>query len=925
MAITKFARVLALLIVPAVLVVAALAQVAPGGSGATLTTSLAPGTVVWPGDVLEFDVEATNPQLDAVTLSLLDPPPGCMFTQQSKSAPNGRPSKARPGNFVTARGHARWLVPSNFGGRHRLTFRATDSTNPSQTLLASVDLRVEGGSAPTTIVIGDVTGDGVLDTVAGTIYATVSGTPQTGAVYVWNGVVAPSGAPDATLVVPGAAAYDWLGLVSGQGIQLADVTGDRVLDVLVGTVAADVGGFVQVGAIYAWEGGATLNGTPPPLATLTIAGATANFSLGSRAGQPIQLADVTGDGVVDLVTGTIGADVSGVTDAGALYVWKGGPSFRGAPTPVATLAVTGAIAFDRLGMSETQLVDVTNDGILDVVAGSPYADVAGVVDAGAVYVWKGGPTLVGTPAPLATLTVPGANTGDWLGYVGDPFFSLRPGRVGRIADVTGDGLPDLVVGAIYAKAGSVAYAGAIYVWQGGAALTGTPAPLATLVAPGASYADQLSLLGDTSGLMGQGLQLVDVTGDGLLDVVAGTSNADVGGVIDAGAVYVWQGGATLTGTPAPLATLTVSGATYRDHLGDALGQGLLFADMDGDGVRDIVAGARLADVGGVVDAGAIYAWQGGATLTGTPAPLATLTVPGAQPYDLLGSTMPPAGNTSGHGYSIQLADVTGDGQVDVVAGTVWADSVAGKTDSGAVYVWAGGPTFSGPLSPLATLHEQSGNTNDLLGATNDFGQGIQIAEVTGDGVLDVVTGSPYFDVGGVLDAGMILVFEGGLALSGTPQPLAKLRLSNRVAGDALGAGGGQTIQIADVTGDGVPDVVGSTRYKKVNGKRFAGGIYVWAGGATLHGTLDPLAELTDPSPTQWDYLASAVTQGYFLADVTGDGLLDLMAGSPYADVAKVADTGALYHWQGGASLVGAPQLFKLSVPGAVQSDTLTNR
>ena len=51
---------------------------------------------------------------------------------------------------------------------------------------------------------------------------------------------------------------------------------------------------------------------------------------------------------------------------------------------------------------------MTGDAILDMVLPAVGADIAGVVDAGALYVWAGQIGLSGTPAPTATLTVPGA-------------------------------------------------------------------------------------------------------------------------------------------------------------------------------------------------------------------------------------------------------------------------------------------------------------------------------------------------------------------------------------------------------------------------------------------------------------------------------------------------------------------------------------
>jgi hypothetical protein len=102
---------------------------------------------------------------------------------------------------------------------------------------------------------------------------------------------------------------------------------------------------------------------------------------------------------------------------------------------------------------------------------------------------------------------------------------------------------------------------------------------------------------------------------------------------------VWRGGSTLTGTPALRATLAVPAATEFDALcGVANGQGLLLADLTGDGTLDVIAAASSADAA-AVDDGAIHVWEGGATLSGVPARLATFAVPGAASGDLLGAAV----------------------------------------------------------------------------------------------------------------------------------------------------------------------------------------------------------------------------------------------------------------------------------------------
>ncbi len=698
-----------------------------------ITTSLPPGTVAFSGQELCFTVTASTPDGNRVALRLLNPPPGLVFD----------PVKRAPSPAVST---VRWL-PGSPAGRHALifeardtTFRARDRGSLISTLVLEIDVLGAGGGA---IVTGDVTGDGILDVVARAKDADVSAVTDAGAIHVWAGATVPAGAPTATLTVPGLGAFEHLGeIAGGQGVQLADVTGDGVLDVVAGTQ--------NESTIHVWAGGPGLTGSSSPTATLP--GGGVGDQLGNVTGQGILFADLTSDGVLDIVAGTHRAD-AGAVDTGAIYFWAGGVTLSGVVSPTATLTVSGAVASDFLGSTlggqAIQLADVTDDGLLDVVAAAPFANVGGVSDAGAIYVWSGA-SLAGAVTQTATLRVSGAVADDQL--ADDAAFQL--------ADVTDDGVLDIVAGAPGANVSGVSNTGAVYVWAGGGGLTGTVSPTATLRQVGAVSGD---LLGSSSG----GVRIADVTDDGALDVVARAFLADVGGVSDAGAVYVFAGGAGLTGTLGPGAALTIPGAVASDQLGLP---SILLSDVTDDGALDVVAGTLFANVGGVSDTGAIYVFAGGAGLSGSVSPSATLTVPGAVASDQLGSVL--------------LSDVTDDGALDVVAGAPFAN-VGGVSDTGAIYVFAGGGGLSGSVSPGATLTVPGAAAGDRLGLAS--GQGILLADATDDGVLDVVAGAQ--DASG--SRGAIYVFAGGGGLSGSVSPGATLTVPGAAAGDGLGEATGR--------------------------------------------------------------------------------------------------------------------------------------
>ncbi len=864
----------------------------PGNERPSLSTDLAPDRTAYVGEDLRFHVTVDDPDGDAVSLRLLNPPAEVLF-QPRTNAPSP----------LTA--EVRYLIGPWSAGHRSLVFEAWDDDQPSERVRFTVELRILGDGNQGAMNHGDVTGDGVIDVVSAATQADVGGTSDVGALYVWAGG-SPSATPTATLTVPGASAGDRLGEAgSGQGIQLVDVTGDGILDVVAVATGADVGGLADAGALYVWNGGAGLSGPKSPDATLTVPGAVAGDQLGFvGSGQGVQCVHVDGDGVLDLVVGASLADAGGVVDSGAVYLWRGGVGLSGSVAPEATLSVAGASAQDRLGDVATGqgigIIEVTGDGQPDLVVGTSVADRA-ATDSGAVYVWDGS-ALSGSVSPSATLEVPAAVTGDRLGDV----FS---GQGLQFQDVTGDGVNDVVVGAYLADVGGVADTGALYVWRGGASLVGTLGPFASLTVPGALASDQLCDTGSGSGIV-----IADVSGDGTRDLVVG---AYLVNALNQGAVYVWNGGASLTGSVSPSATLRIVGGERNDKLTYVgSGQGLLVAEVTGDGVLDILAGSPEGNLGAFDDNGAVYVWTGGAGLIGNLTPNGTLSVPGALAGDRLGNV-----GSDSTSQGIQLADVTGDGVLDLVAGAIRAD-VGGVINVGAIYVWSGSTGFLGNPAPLASLTVPGAQDSDFLGYML-HGQGIQLADVTGDLVLDIVAGAYRADDGPRQDTGALYVWEGGGGLSGALSPDATLTVPAAVAFDRLGHGAsGHGIFLADLTGDDVLDVLAGTPGANEGGVIDAGAVYAWTGGAALSGPLAPSFTLAVPGALPNDRLGNVgVGQAVQLSDVTGDGQLDLVAGAFLTNVGGVVDSGAIQLWTGPTSTSVAPTA-TLSVPGAAASDSL---
>ena len=113
--------------------------------------------------------------------------------------------------------------------------------------------------------------------------------------------------------------------------------------------------------------------------------------------------DFDGDGYGDLAASAPQNDTGG-TDAGAVYIYHGGPT--GMDTGV-DITITGGSSWDEFGTSVASAGDLNGDGYADLVIGVPRDG----SDAGAVYIYEGGISM----DAIADFTVTGSNAGDKLG------------------------------------------------------------------------------------------------------------------------------------------------------------------------------------------------------------------------------------------------------------------------------------------------------------------------------------------------------------------------------------------------------------------------------------------------------------------------------------------------------------------------------
>jgi hypothetical protein len=360
--------------------------------------------------------------------------------------------------------------------------------------------------------VGDVNGDGYDDLLVGAFrYPEIA---SVGQAYLFFGGPAIDSVADLVIPAP-AGGSGWFGVsVASAG----DFNGDGSPDFIIGAQQAG-----YEGKAFIYYGGPSLDATPDFTLTGESTGALTAFGASvASAG------DVNEDGFDDVIVGAPWYGGGG-NKPGRAYVFFGGA----APDAVPDRVFSGAGFYDQLGTVVGSAGDLNGDGHPDLFASAPNSDV-GVLNAGAICVWFGGPAVDTTP----DLTLLGSGVNEHL---------MNAANAG---DVNADGFSDLI------GAGR----GQVRVWFGGS----SPNPVA-----------DLTLARTYASVAGAG----DVNGDGIDDFAVGAAYDFSGG-----RVSVYFGGSGVD----TLEDLYYVGNDPRAGIGLGIAGG---GHVDGPGPSDLIASA----------------------------------------------------------------------------------------------------------------------------------------------------------------------------------------------------------------------------------------------------------------------------------------------------------------------------------------------
>lgn len=436
---------------------------------------------------------------------------------------------------------------------------------------------------------------------------------------------------------------------------------------------------------------------------------------------------------------------------------------------------------------------------------------------------------------------------------------------------------------------------------------------------------------ELGGDYGLPVELGDLDGDGHVDLVvapmAASSGPD-GDREEAGEVYVYPGDGDISGeldrsTLDPSERgLTLLGARAFDLTGTEL----FTADVNGDGIEDLLVSAQnyghAADdeAGDLrVNCGVVYVvfgreglLDGGPVIDLLDPPAGVLRIVGALPGDRLG-------------IWVEAGDLDGDGIDDILIGADQWPALATveepRSHIGRVHVIYGREQFP-PSIDLASFDDE---VCEIRGRDHDdhFGSCLHARDLDADGFAELIVGAainrlsaqqrgvspfPVHAAGGaagyrnlVPRAGEVYVFASDAeqprlpALTDLAQPLPPAITSRmtRIYGQSQSSVTGEEITSGDFNGDGLVDLVlGSITATARDGTRFAGAAHMiyWQ-----HGLRGTEIDLNDQRQVPWpDGLRVSNMYGANRNDIFGDTLAagdfnhdgydDLAVGIPHYDL-----------------------------------------
>ena len=466
-------------------------------------------------------------------------------------------------------------------------------------------------------------------------------------------------------------------------------------------------------------------------------------------GAAVAAADFNCDGHADLAIGAPWEDVTGASDAGAVYVLLGTP--RGLETPAQRWHETqiggGQVSEEWEHFGETLAAgDFDGNGCDDLAIGA-VTHIGADGNVGAFHVLYGAAGLGLSSSGATTISQDTAGvTGEaeWADFFA---WSLAAG------DFDGDGFGDLAVGvpgeSLHGTIFDHLQAGAVQVFYGSSM---------GITVRANQWLDQSASLGGVAiagdvgddDRFGDSLATGDWNGDGAADLAIGVTGdfADQPGAVE---IVFGVRGYGLHGAGNFLFTQGSPGVLDDDERMDHFGSHLGSGDFDGDGSTDLLVGVWSEDDGKMIDTGAMHLFPGSAS--GPVLDADTLVTQGSS------GLLEERERDDRFGGPFATGDLNGDGAPDLAVAAPEED-LFGFKNAGVVHLLFGVPGAGLGVQGNLLLHQAGEGPEPRIHDYEEFGDALAMGDFDGDGHDDLAVGVRLDVVDGRAGAGSVDVFYG---------------------------------------------------------------------------------------------------------------------------------------------------------------------
>jgi hypothetical protein len=479
--------------------------------------------------------------------------------------------------------------------------------------------------------------------------------------------------------------------------------------------------------------------------------------------------------------------------------------------------------------------DFNNDGINDLVVGSPFYSEEGNNWVGRTSVFYGNKDFQTGYRNLQKLPPDSVFVGE---YKNDQLGSSL-----AVSDLNGDGVDDLIMSAYHARSFDLEErTGRVYVFLGNK--EGFP----SLTDLSKDPSDLLIIGKNGENNLGIAMTGGDFNGDDQDDLAItslGVTHGDLQGTGKVNVLLSYPALFNVAHRKHDLEKKPLKWTIYGQQTFDYFGATLTSGDINGDDKDDLLISSYFTDSGRKKDVGSVYVFNG---FHDYPTSLAVKALDIDTPdFQIIGED-----ENDWLGFSSTCADLDKDGFDDIILG---AFPYAKEEKNGKVYVVYGENSFGGEdvyqVSKLSTLKfygEEDGSA---------FGSSVATGDFNGDKNLDLVVGAPGLRGEEITKSGKVYVFYGNLPRNGVEN-------LNNSPPDILIEGinpndwfGGNVLAL-DINGDRISDVVSSAMYSDYNTASNTGEVDVIFGKKRPLGEFQRFVKFSQNSIARGDFIKHVV-------------------------------------------------------------------